>query len=766
MFSRKIATAALLLAVLAGCSRDPETSKRRWLASGNKYFEKGQYAQASIMYRRALKEDMRYGEAYYRLALTDLKLGRFGDAGQALRRAVELQPENVDAHVKLADFYLSAYASNPKRFKNLLTELRDIGERLLKRDPNSYDGLRIEGFLALAEGDSKTAEQKFRAANKMKPDEGGLVTTLAQVLFANKQPEEAEKLLKDLVAKQKSAAAAYNILYFHYLGQKRFEDAEKLLLLKATNNPDVSDFQIQLAEHYIVFRKPDLVKKVLDGLTADVKRYPDGFEKASGFYIRARQYEAAISTLEQGIKAQPEKKLQFQKLIVEVLSAQAKPAEALNLAESLLKEHPQDSTLLAMRATLWLMSGKREQLQTAIADMASAVSKMPRNPVLKFNYGRALATKGDFDAAKIQFQEALQIMPNYPPARLALAEVHLLKGEFVNVMQVAEDLLKQNPNFVPARLLRSSAHLGMKDFKQAKAELAETLKLVPQHRDAIYQMGRVQYEEKEYAQAERSFRQLYDMTPPDPRGLMGLTEVYMAQGRFEPAMELMRNEIKRSPKQLEYLVALGNIAVRAGRFDAAVEAYKSFSADRPKDGGIHLRLGEAYRRKGDFNKAMESFQRAVALMPANADPLLQLALLYETAGMRDQARPIYDQVLKLQPDNAIALNNVAFIMAEQGRDLDMALTLAQRAKQKAPGDPAVADTLGWVYIKKNLTDEALRVFQELTSKYPQNPTFQYHLGVALAQRGNKPEAKKALETALRNKPSKEEEGQIRQLLAR
>ena len=57
--------------MLTACSRDPKARAQRYVANGNKFFNIGKYPDASIMYRRALKEDPRFGEAWYRLALTD-----------------------------------------------------------------------------------------------------------------------------------------------------------------------------------------------------------------------------------------------------------------------------------------------------------------------------------------------------------------------------------------------------------------------------------------------------------------------------------------------------------------------------------------------------------------------------------------------------------------------------------------------------------------------------------------------------------------------
>ncbi len=74
---RALTVAVLLLLALglAGCS-DSEAGKKRLLETGNKYFDSGKSKEASIIYRKVLQKDQRYGEAYYRLGLSELKQGR------------------------------------------------------------------------------------------------------------------------------------------------------------------------------------------------------------------------------------------------------------------------------------------------------------------------------------------------------------------------------------------------------------------------------------------------------------------------------------------------------------------------------------------------------------------------------------------------------------------------------------------------------------------------------------------------------------------
>jgi Tfp pilus assembly protein PilF len=64
---------ALVAVSLVSCNRDPNYLKQKYLQSGIKYYDGGRYKEASIMFRKSIEADRKFGPAYYRLALTDLK---------------------------------------------------------------------------------------------------------------------------------------------------------------------------------------------------------------------------------------------------------------------------------------------------------------------------------------------------------------------------------------------------------------------------------------------------------------------------------------------------------------------------------------------------------------------------------------------------------------------------------------------------------------------------------------------------------------------
>ncbi|MBV9442460.1 MAG: tetratricopeptide repeat protein, partial [Acidobacteriaceae bacterium] len=186
----------------------------------------------------------------------------------------------------------------------------------------------------------------------------------------------------------------------------------------------------------------------------------------------------------------------------------------------------------------------------------------------------------------------------------------------------------------------------------------------------------------------------------------------------------------------------------------------------PKSPDLLTRLAETYRRKGDANTAIDTFRRCTEVAPNNTGCLLQTALGLESTGRSDQSQAIYEQILKINPDHPIALNNLAYMKAEQDVDVETALTMAQRAHQKVPNSPAIADTLGWIYIRKNLSEEAVRIYKDLVEKNPGEAAFHYHYGMALIQKGDKPTAKREFMAALKSTPppSKTDRAKIQELL--
>src|ERR1035441_2512120 len=105
-FQYAVAAVCLLVALLTGCSRDPNVRKQKLMESGQRYFDKGQYREAAIQFQNAIQLDSRFADAHYKLALTAMKLQQWPTAFQELTTTVQLQPDQYAAHLDIANLLI------------------------------------------------------------------------------------------------------------------------------------------------------------------------------------------------------------------------------------------------------------------------------------------------------------------------------------------------------------------------------------------------------------------------------------------------------------------------------------------------------------------------------------------------------------------------------------------------------------------------------------------------------------------------------------
>jgi tetratricopeptide (TPR) repeat protein len=743
------------LVALSAC-----TSKQSYLARGNQLFEAGKYADASINYRKAIQKDPRFGEAYYRLGLTALKQGDANQAYMAFTQAVELLPDNDDAKEKLGDLCLSAYLQDPRRPQKLYDQVARLTEKLLARNSNSYAGLRFKGILARTDRKPEEAIALFRKALLVKPADPPLTAVLADTLYQNGHTQEGEALALDLIARANTYGPIYDQLYAWYFKANRIAEAEDVLKTKVNNNPKQADYILQLAFHYYRLHKPAEMSATLSRLLDDPKDFPDAQLRVGDFYLTIRNFPEAIRYYQEAARSHPQDNIACQKRITDALLAEGKKAEASSVVEQILKEQPKEESALRVRASLWLDSGQPENVDKALRELTALSALHPEDAALRFQMGRAHLLKGDPETARRQFQEAIARRKDFVEARFQLAAVNLTQRRASDALQQASEILSLRPNDPRARMLHAVALFSSGDRISARTELTRLIADFPQYTEPRLELGLLALSEKKYTEAREIFEKLGGK---DPRAVSGLAATSSSEHQFAKAIELLNGALQKSPDSLMLREQLANTAVAAGQYDLAISEYRKLLTSASKSALLRVRLGEVYDLKGDSANAIALYREAQRLSPQDAASTFLLAVALAKTGHGDESQAQYRNLLKAHPDNWAAMNNLAFLLAENGGDLDEAMSLAQRAAQQVPGQSHFSDTVGYVYLKKGMRANAVRTFSGLVQKYPSNPTFHYHLGMALLETGEKEAARNELGAALANHPSENEAAKIREL---
>jgi tetratricopeptide (TPR) repeat protein len=763
---RAILAALICLAgviLTTSCSGSPQG----YLAKGKKSYEAGRFDEAILNYRKAIQKDPKLAEAYYQMGLAQIRTGQPRNAYAALNSAYRLLPDRTDVKVTLADLLLVAYMNDNNHPANLYQQLNSLSDELMAKNPKSYNGLLIKGNLAWSDRRLKEAEEYFEKANATEPMQPELIFSWVQVLFKDGQSAEAERLALELIKNRKDAARIYDLLFLHYRSEKRLADAENILRAKVSDNPREIDYVLELAAFYAGAGKRDQMSAVLKPLLDDPKTFPTAHLKVGDFYGSLHEWPDALRRYEEGTKIDPKNKTVYLKRINDVWLAQGQVEKATAVVSEILKDTPDDQTAKAVNASLLLKTGRPDQMQKGISDLQEVVKKEPDNPVFRFVLGRALLAKGDLDGAKAQFQESVRIRPPYLPSILALADLSELKRDSSQALRYASQALAVNPRLPEARLLRLQALIGENNYTQARTDLAGLQEDFPENTEVQFQAAALYLAEKKFPDAEAQFEKLY--AKERIRALAGLVETHRAEGRLDKALTRLTIELGK-PQDLAALHSLmAETAARAGKYDMALQQYQELLRLDPKSAQLHVRIGVIYKLKGDLKEAIESFQTAKELAPNDPTATGALADAFQLDGRATAAMVNYRRMLVLEPENVNAMNNVAFLLVNNNnpgrQDLDEAQRLVEHALQKSPKDPHFADTLGVVYLKKNLEDSALQVFGGLVQRFPDEPTYRYHYGLSLSQKGQRAKAKSELEVALRKSPSDDLRQSIQSSLA-
>jgi tetratricopeptide (TPR) repeat protein len=108
------------------------------------------------------------------------------------------------------------------------------------------------------------------------------------------------------------------------------------------------------------------------------------------------------------------------------------------------------------------------------------------------------------------------------------------------------------------------------------------------------------------------------------------------------------------------------------------------------------------------------------------------ARLADRAGDAPAALAILEPLLHAKPDLLIALNLAGYLLADTGQRLADAERYLRRARDLAPGDPAILDSWGWLLLRRGEARAAVRALDRAARFAPLEPEILAHLAAAWA----------------------------------
>lgn len=217
-------------------------------------------------------------------------------------------------------------------------------------------------------------------------------------------------------------------------------------------------------------------------------------------------------------------------------------------------------------------------------------------------------------------------------------------------------------------------------------------------------------------------------------------------------IDICRRIVAADPARAEAWITWAEALGRRNDREGAADLLREGAAAAPASPELAERLAATLEALGRTNEARPEYARALALDPARPQASLALARLLTRAGRTREAVATLEEALEHAPKQLDLLNNLAWSLANENLDPARAYDLALRARTLAPDDPVVLDTLGWAAIRAGEPERAipaLRRALELTG----DDEVRAHLGIALAEAGQKDEGVSLVRAAAAARPS-------------
>ncbi|HTV01346.1 MAG TPA: tetratricopeptide repeat protein [Luteitalea sp.] len=738
--------AVVLALAVSGCSRNAQS----YLERGDEYLKTGDLAAAVLEYRNAIEKEPTLGAARVKLAevyerqgngagalaeyvraadllpndaAVQVKAGfwlggaaRFDEAKQRADRALRLQPKNADALVLRA---------------NALASLKDLDgaleqmQQALSLDPRSQFRSNL-GVIEAARGNLAEAEAAFRQAVLSDPKSVAAQVALGQFLWGAGRAQEAEAAFKAAVQLDASNPLPNRWLAAYYLRTNRGAEAEPYFR-KVTELLGTADATVALADYYLSMSRPDDARKVLEKLGENPQYWP---------LSRVR--------------------------VADILHTQGKKAEALAAVDEVVGKHPTLVGGHTVRGRMLLAANRADEART---EAQAALKLDPRSVESLFLLGQVEEKRQDLAAAATAYTDLLKINPRASAAQVRLALVQMQRNDLSAAMQMAEQAATAQPDNLQPRLVLARALLARGEVDRSTTITQQLLRDAPNSAVVQNQAGMLALARNDVASARAAFGKALQANPALVEPLSGLVSLDLQARQPQAARARVEQRLTQAPRDPLVLLLAGRTWGATG--DAAgAEQYlrRAIEAD-PSNLEAYGQLGQLYLAQRKMDQALGEFEQMATKQPKAVAPRTMAAMILQSQGKDDEARRRYEQIVGMDPRAAVASNNLAWMYASRGEQLDRALQLAQAAKAEAPDEPEVNDTLAYVYIQKQLPALAIEPLKLAVDKVPSRPAFHYRLGLAYAQTGNKDAARKSLQQALQLQTDFPQAEDARKLLA-
>jgi tetratricopeptide (TPR) repeat protein len=682
------------------CDRSPEATLARHVKRGDEYVKEEKFKEAAIEYRNAVKADPKDPSAHWKLAKASIEAKDIRTAFAELQKTVELDPNNFEALGKLGEIYVMAGKKD---------EAARIADNLVKSRPNDPQGYILQSGLAVRDGKVDEGIAKLKKAAELDPKRTRTLLTIGNMYLLKRDGKSAQEWYDKALAADPDAVDVHVTRGNFFFASGERDEGEKAYRKAIGLSKEKEALRIALAEHYLYQGRMEDSEKELNAVIKEMNSQ------------RAR------------------------KVLAEIKLETGKVADAKPIVDAILKENDKDLDGKYLKGRIALAEKRLDDAKALFGDVVKQDAGMAR---ARLYNGLTEIQQGHVEVGRKEIEEAVKLDPGNARAQLLLGEVSLRSGAPAAAEQAALEVLRRNPSNVPAAVLLADSFLARKNWTKGEQIFQAMMKQLPQNPVGYLKMGMSRKLQGKHKDAAGFFAQAVERNPKDLTAINEYVFALAAAKDTAKAKRVLDETVAKEPENPLLWDMVGRFQIASGNPAEAEAAFLKSIELAPEFTSPYYQLGVLYATQKKFPEAEQRLAKVIEQNDKNVGAHALLGMVLNAGGKTDAANREYRKVLTLSPRHPLAANNLASNLADGGGNLDEALKFAQTAREAAPEDPSVGDTLGWVYYRKGLVDAAYPLIADASRRLKDNPSIRFHHGMVLAKQGKKKEAAAELKAAL------------------
>ena len=688
-----------------------------------------QNEMALAEYKKALAVDKSNAIAMGDIASLALAMGKVEEAKAQIDVLKKTYPRNL----------MGKYLQAMLHFQTGKYALaRDDILQVLKAVPDHMPSILLSGSISYQLGDDERAKKDFSRFVEEFPNNDYARKMLAATQLKLKQPVDALKTLAPLLGGKDVQALGLAVEAYAQTGEA--DKAAQYLAKEVVIEPGNALLRTQLAMSRIASGQSGQAIADLEAAAALDTGHAEVESALVLAYLGNKDYDHALSTAQKMVQKWPKLPLGYNFEGAAYVGKNDLPAaqKSFNTALSV------DPNYLPAALSLGQLYLKQENLPAARQQFEAMLAKDKNNLQAMMFLAAIARHTGQGDYVN-WLEKAAKANPTAIEPINDLVQYKLRHNQIAAALALAQHAVQVAPKNPLAIDLLGETQIAVKQFDAAVGTYTTLTQLLPRSPLAYFRLGSVQAITKAYVPAEDSLNTALALQPDYPDALDVLVEVYDTTGDYERAYSLVRNKQIHYPRSPQAFILEGDIDLAQKQYGKAVNAYEQAQAVA-KTTVAEIKLHNALTLSGKANLADRNLLQWITLHPDDLVARNYLAQVYLTKGDDAAALLQYLALLRKAPGTPAALNNVAWIYQKM-KD-PRAINVAQQAYQRAPDNPQIMDTLGWMLVQEGDATGGLNLLQKAVAIMPAALDIRYHYAVALVRTGNKIKARQVLQQLL------------------